>query len=75
MTFIKNTYLTRKPVGAQSNNGKQNTKQKVWRNWWLVKYQTNNKNIGTIHLGTITIPEEYVGKRVRFKIEVIEDDT
>ncbi len=43
----------------------------VQRNWWLVK--NASKNRGSVQLGSLILPEEFVGKRVRFKIEVIED--
>lgn len=36
------------------------------RNWWLVKNHI-------VNLGRVSIPQMYVGKRVRFKIEIIDE--
>ena len=47
-----------------------------WRNWWLVQSHTNASlnERGFINLGTrLYLPEEYIGKRVRLKIEIIKD--
>ena len=43
------------------------------RSWWLVKYSSPNK--GYIYWGKkiIWIPKEYIGKKLRFKVEVVED--
>ena len=40
------------------------------RNWWLIK---QHGLLGHIHIKNITFPKKFVGKRVRFKIEIIED--
>ena len=37
-----------------------------WRNWWLVKHKW-------VNLGQVCIPQHLLGKRVRFKMEIIED--
>jgi len=47
------------------------TSCKVEREWWLVKFGTYS---GCVTVGTITFPGKFVGKKVRFKVEVIEDD-
>ena len=45
-----------------------------YRDWWFVKYCGHVKQkCGVIVLGTVTIPRELVGKRIRFKVEVIDD--
>jgi len=54
-------YLTRHPGGS----GKRT--EETLRNWWFIKHNTLN-------LQGITFPKELEGKRVRFKIEVIEDE-
>lgn len=50
---------------------KRKTTKGSSRNWWLVKY--NSKNAGFITLHTVMFPKHLIGKRVRFKVEVIED--
>lgn len=40
------------------------------RNWWLVK---QHGNYARIPLRTVTLPDEYLGKRIRIKVEVIEE--
>jgi hypothetical protein len=42
------------------------------RNWFMVK--PTGKYSCLVPIGTITFPKHMVGKRVRFKVEVIEDD-
>lgn len=50
------------------------TKARLGRDWWLVKYQYSvPSNIGYVDLGLVTIPAKFVGKKVRFKMEVIEE--
>ena len=43
------------------------------RNWWLIKW--NGKYHGYANIGRIKMPKFLVGKKVRFKIEVIEDES
>lgn len=43
-----------------------------YREWWLVKYA--NSYCGAISAGTISVPEKYVGKRIRFRVEVLDDE-
>jgi len=38
----------------------------VWRNWWLIKTH--------VIKFSLRLPERYVGKRIRLKVEVIDDD-
>jgi len=44
------------------------TSRKCYRNWWLI---TDEKQITVTK---ITIPQSLVGKRIRFKVEVIKDE-
>jgi len=45
---------------------------KSWRNWWLVTHSYHPKLTcsNAIH---ISLPKEYVGKRIHIKIELIND--
>lgn len=45
-----------------------------FRDWWLVKHSgSKNNHSGNLNLGTVYLPAKYVGKKVRFKIEVLEE--
>lgn len=65
MVAIKYGYLTRK-----SGNFKNS-----WRNWWLVKQRANQAG-GEVNLlkgaAKLRVPQLFVGKRIRFKVEVLE---
>lgn len=63
-------YVARKTVGRRG--GAIGDSLKNYRNWWLVKYLGNNSNIGVMHVGVVQLPHQYIGKRVRLKIEVVE---
>ena len=40
------------------------------RDWWLVKYK-DNCDCGQVCLDSISIPARFVGKKIRFKVEVV----
>ena len=46
-------------------------KSKSFRNWWLIKWK--NKEQGFVALGNVTFPKDMVGKKVVFKMEIMED--
>lgn len=70
MTLVKAGYVTRKTVGSRGDAGDN---PKNYRNWWLIKHSGGKyHNIGYAQIGDVHFPKEYVGKRVRFKVEVIE---
>lgn len=61
-------FLERRSQGAAAfGSGKGS-----WRDWWLVK---NNYvgDVGVVHLKGVCLPIEYVGRRVRFRVEVVSD--
>jgi len=37
------------------------------KTWWLVKYR------GSIHLGNFRMPVRYIGKKVMFRVEIMEE--
>lgn len=54
-----------------------NNINKIWKDWWLVK-PSNKNNYCHISLGKfddIYLPVSYFGKRVKLKLEVIDDET
>jgi len=42
------------------------------QNWFLVKHASIGAH-GALNLGVVNFPKEYIGKRIRFKIEIIGD--
>jgi len=63
MTIVnKQGYIERRTV-----SGKNNSSMATKRNWWLIKSNP------IVTLGTIYLGQEYVGKKVVFKIEILED--
>lgn len=48
------------------------TSKKVWRDWWIVKNLYNKSKLGYIPMSTINFPKEFIGKKVRFKLEVVK---
>jgi len=49
----------------------------IWRknrrSWTLVKYN-GDRNTGKIYIGSLCLPKEFIGKKVRLKLEVIEGE-
>ncbi len=71
MIIDNDGYLARRTSSRIGGHSKNNKHKKVFRNWWFIKH-LDNKNCGQIGLKTqnIYIPKEYVGKKIRFKLEV-----
>lgn len=68
--FVRNSYVCRTPGGSMTR-GTGRRGRKIYRNWFLIK----STKYGTGVLGmNIIFPPEYVGKKIRLKVEVIEDD-
>lgn len=77
MVVVRNGYLSRKTVGRsyQGVMRPRNKKVKVmhrevssaksYRDWWLGNQQIRWKSI--------TLPRELWGKRIRFKVEVLDE--
>jgi len=70
MTYVNEQgYLERSTKsGRRNTNGKGTT-----RNWWLVKYASGGSLKGYIMFNGVFLPQSFIGKRVRFKVEVLED--
>lgn len=67
MAYINNTgYITRNQRIGMPSRTTGSTKT-----WWLPIYYSNNRLM--INIGTVSIPEKYKGKRIRFRIEIVED--
>jgi hypothetical protein len=48
-------------------------KESFGLNWFIVKPNANSKNTGVIDMNSINFLPEYVGKKVRIKIEIIDE--
>ena len=68
-TIDENGYVT-----VTKSSGKPSNAKGSKRNWWLVHYNDPRKTTFTLNVPILRIPEKYQGKRIRLKIEVIEDD-
>lgn len=63
-------YLERTTAGkCYGQKGRKGTSTK--RNWWLIK--SSRLGCGYVTLNTVSLPKHLVGRRVRFKMEVIEE--
>ena len=67
MSFIRNGYLARRSGRKESVRGKH---KGGYRDWFLIKYSSTNS--ATLKISDISLPHEYIGKKVRFKIEIIK---
>lgn len=67
MILDKDGYIMRRTRSSGGNIGQSAS----YRNWFFVN-QRNASTVG-VQLGPLTLPKEYAGKRVRFKIEFVEE--
>lgn len=67
MAIVRNGYVQRLTSTNHRRNGR------TYRDWWLVKY-TQGRNSGTISLTNLNLPPQYIGKKIRIKIEVKENE-
>jgi hypothetical protein len=72
MVFYRNGYLAVRPNGSQSRSGRAGEHR--YKNWFLIKSSATGVGLFSIGKAHIVMPVEFVGKRVRVKIEVIPDD-
>jgi hypothetical protein len=54
-------YLYRQPRGEKKSK----------RNWFIIRENRFNK--GILKIGAIILPKEFIGKKIRIKIEVYEN--
>jgi len=60
-------YITRRTTRGSPFN-------RTYRNWFLVKNNNNDGTAGHIPLTGLYLPKKYIGKRVRFKIEIVNEE-
>jgi len=52
-------------------NGYIERKNYPKRNWYIPKWA--NQYAGNINLGNVYIPKKYIGKKIRFKVEIVKE--
>lgn len=58
-------------IEVMNRGGKKNPNSKgSFRDFFTVR--ATNSRVGIISLGAVVMPKEYIGKRVKFKVEVEE---
>ncbi len=45
-------------------------RERIYRDWYLVKW---GSNVGVVCATSICFPKEFIGKKIRLKIEIMED--
>lgn len=60
-----------KKTMTKINNEGYITRNYNKRNWWLIKNASTNR--GYVDLGIIHTPKHLIGKKIRFKIEIIQE--
>ena len=74
MAFVRKAsngeyYVCRTPLGSSNTCGRR--ERKVYRNWYLIKH---NKKAGVLGItGIIILPKKFIGKRVRLRVEIMEE--
>lgn len=61
-------YLSRRVTGSPR---KIKDYYPCFRNWWFVKWNSAGTS-GVVQMNNVTLPKRYVGKKIRFKVEVVE---
>jgi hypothetical protein len=71
MAYINSQGYMERRTNSKKGTGTKATK----RNWWLIRNRGARKQfcIAIGKSGEIYFPIEYLGKRVRLKVEVVED--
>jgi len=65
-----NYYVCRIPPGT-GNAGIGRRGKKTYRNIFLIHNKSNESASGSIVVGSIIFPQEFVGKKIRLKVEII----
>ena len=76
MSFVRKLgefyFVCHEPV--RHGRSKSDKAYKTYRDWWLVKTQVgNNSFCGKVDISSIIFPQEFEGKRIRLKVELVDD--
>ena len=63
-------YICRRTTGG-NKSGKVG-KHICWRDRWLIKCHGNGSE-GSLIRGDVCFPKEFIGKKIRLKVEIIDD--
>lgn len=76
MTFIRNGYIARRAIGTGRLSKKHPRRNNTYKDWWLIKARTLDGKVTSlsIKIGQLTLPPEIIGKKIRFKLEIIEEE-
>jgi hypothetical protein len=65
-------YVINKTRGIKSGKLCRGESRSTFKDWWLVKH--SSANTGQIHFKYISLPKYFIGKKVRFHVEIIDDE-
>ncbi len=74
MATVKDEYVVREV--ARSRRKSKKPIHIKWRDWWWVTAKQAGKKYVTgitIKIGSIHFPNKYIGKKIRIKIEIIQE--
>ena len=63
-----NWYMCR--TSTKKSGASKSTTKKSYRNWFLIKNNSSSPG-GVITINSIIFPQEFAGKRIRLKVEII----
>jgi len=66
-------YIERRSRGNAHSSGNRRIKRHAWYDWWFIKWNYTGDS-GNLHLTNISLPSNYVGKKIKIKIELIEEE-
>ena len=69
-------YVNSRGYLCRTTNGRLSQYDKVddLREWWLIKHSASGKKVTSLTLSYVNFPKRYAGKKIRFKVEIIEPD-
>lgn len=70
-----NWYVCRITSSNHAGRRKQKNpsgKNRTYRNWFLIKFNGTKGSSGRLTVKTLTFPKEFIGKRIRLKVDVLK---
>lgn len=74
MARINNQGYIEKKVTGSNTGGKY--RRAIYREWFFVTVASNGRGniVGRSFNLTFNMPKRYIGKKVRFKVEIVDED-
>ena len=68
-------YIERRTAGKNHQSRKKGGRV-IWRDWWLIKHSVkgNKRSYGLFVIGSIALPKNYIGKKIRLKVEIVKEN-